>query len=434
MKIAFVHQPINIISPTDRSASIEIITYEMAHRLASYCDVIVYAKKGRYQKELEFDQGVKYRRISTFFDEWHNYMGYAVDKLEKLSGVNNLTQNIRRTLFYRNIRRPFFASRWYYFNYARRVARHLRKEKCDVVHIHTFSQFVPIIRALNPRVKIVLHMNCEWLTQLDCEMIESRLREVDLIIGCSEYVTEKIRCRFPQFANRCQTVYNGVDVTLFTNENPESKPKKIDSEQLLFVGRVSPEKGVHFLLDAFEKVAENYPQVKLKVVGGYGSLPIQFHILLSEDPKDSKLIQFYKRSYIQYLKDNLSSSATSHVSFTGSLPNQPLVNFYQNADVFVFPSAWNEPFGIPIIEAMAAGVPVVATKGGGIPELVVDGETGILVERGNFSALAEAILRLLSDEELRKSMGKAARKRAIELFSWQKISKDLMVQYEKLVD
>jgi glycosyltransferase involved in cell wall biosynthesis len=77
---------------------------------------------------------------------------------------------------------------------------------------------------------------------------------------------------------------------------------------------------------------------------------------------------------------------------------------------------------------------VVATKGGGIPELVVDGETGILVERGNFSALAEAILRLLSDEELRKSMGKAARKRAIELFSWQKISKDLMVQYEKLVD
>jgi glycosyltransferase involved in cell wall biosynthesis len=277
-------------------------------------------------------------------------------------------------------------------------------------------------------------MNCEWLTQLDCEMIESRLREVDLIIGCSEYVTEKIRCRFPQFANRCQTVYNGVDVTLFTNENPESKPKKIDSEQLLFVGRVSPEKGVHFLLDAFEKVAENYPQVKLKVVGGYGSLPIQFHILLSEDPKDSKLIQFYKRSYIQYLKDNLSSSATSHVSFTGSLPNQPLVNFYQNADVFVFPSVWNEPFGIPIVEAMAAGVPVVATKGGGIPELVVDGETGILVERGNFSALAEAILRLLSDEELRKSMGKAARKRAIELFSWQKISKDLMVQYEKLVD
>jgi glycosyltransferase involved in cell wall biosynthesis len=94
---------------------------------------------------------------------------------------------------------------------------------------------------------------------------------------------------------------------------------------------------------------------------------------------------------------------------------------------------WNEAFGIPIIEAMATGVPVVATRGGGIPEVVVDGETGLLVERGDASALAEAILRILSNENLRTSMGRAARKRAVELFSWEKISRDLLVQYENLL-
>jgi len=87
---------------------------------------------------------------------------------------------------------------------------------------------------------------------------------------------------------------------------------------------------------------------------------------------------------------------------------------------------------MPIVEAMATGVPIVATRGGGTPELVVDGETGLLVERGDASALAEAILRLLSDEKLRKSMGRAARKRAVELFSWDQIVKNLLYLYQEI--
>lgn len=89
---------------------------------------------------------------------------------------------------------------------------------------------------------------------------------------------------------------------------------------------------------------------------------------------------------------------------------------------------------MPIIEAMAMGVPVVATRCGGIPEIVVDGETGFLVERGDSTALAQAILRLLSDEDLRKSMGKAARKRAVELFAWEKIAANLLNYYKKICE
>ena len=179
---------------------------------------------------------------------------------------------------------------------------------------------------------------------------------------------------------------------------------------------------------------EHYPRAQLKIVGWHGSLPIQFHVLLSDSSEDSALVPFYKGNYVQYLKSQLSPSVMSHVTFAGSIPQQQLVNFYREADVFVFPSMWNEPFGMPIIEAMATGVPVVATRGGGIPELIIDGETGLLVERGDAKALADAIIRLLSDEELRKSMGKAARKRAIELFSWERIVENLLNQYKKICE
>ena len=428
MKIALVHQPIGTISPSALGGSIDIWIYEVARRLARSCDVIVYAKKGRHQKRVEYNQGVLYRRISTAVDEWFPYISTAVDKLGRFPGF----RNVRRPLFFRNVKRPLFASSLYYLTYALQVAKELRAEKCDIVHLHNFSQFVPIIRAFNPKIKIVLHMHCEWLTQLDRAMIESRLREVDLVIGCSEYITEKIRRRFPQFAKRCQTIYNGVDFNHFFSENNHSATKKNGVKQLLFVGRNSPEKGLHVLLDAFQIVLERYPQAQLEIVGPQQSAPIEFIVALSDDPKVSDLVSFYGGSYISHLQGKLSSGVASHVSFTGFVSRRQLINCYRDADVFVFPSVWNEPFGMPPIEAMATEVPVVATRVGGITEIVEDGKTGILVEPGDASALAEVILSLLSDKDLRKSMGEAARLRVVELFSWEQIVENLLRQYKNI--
>ena len=87
-----------------------------------------------------------------------------------------------------------------------------------------------------------------------------------------------------------------------------------------------------------------------------------------------------------------------------------------------------------LIEAMACHVPVVATRVGGMTEIVEEGKTGILVESGSASELAEAILRTLSDEDLRKKMRNAGRERAVELFSWDKIADDLLCQYKKICE
>jgi glycosyltransferase involved in cell wall biosynthesis len=399
------------------AGSVEIVTYELASRLAKQCEVIIYSMKGRYREDSEVYQGVLHRRIPADEDEKFSYFG------------SNIDRRLARTRF-NNIRHPLHASMLCGFMYALRLAKHLKSEKCDIVHIQNYSQFVPIIKAFNPKIKIALQMHCEWLTQLNRTMIEHRLNKTDLILGVSKYLTEKTRYKFPQFSERCQTLYNGVNASLFARENGQETLKKNGAKHVLFVGRVSPEKGVHVLLDAFARVVKYHPRAHLTIIGVQKPLPFELLVGLSDDYKTSRLASFYTMNYMSYLRK--ISSEINNVSFVGPVPHQSLINYFQNTDVVVIPSVCNEAFGMPALEAMAAGVPVVATNSGGIPEIVSDGETGLVVERDDVSALAEAILRLLSNEGLRKSMGRAAHKRAVERFSWEQTVKNLLRLYENM--
>lgn len=204
---------------------------------------------------------------------------------------------------------------------------------------------------------------------------------------------------------------------------------------MLFVGRVSPEKGVHVLIRAFQKVVEHFPEAYLEVVGPTtGPVPFEFVVALSDDEKVRGLSTFYDGKcechyFPRLQKDLVDLNLGTKVKFHGSLSQSELVNYYQGASVFVFPSVWNEPFGIPLVEAMACEVPVVASRCGGMTEIVEHGKSGLLVERDNPEALADAVCRLLDDEGLRRSMGKAGRERVLARFSWGKISACLQEQY-----
>src|SRR6185312_8858780 len=100
--------------------------------------------------------------------------------------------------------------------------------------------------------------------------------------------------------------------------------------------------------------------------------------------------------------------AAKRITHHGLLAHSRLLELYREADIFVFPSLWDEPFGMPIVEAMACARPVVATRGGGIHELVSHGHTGLLVPKGDVAALATALLRLLDDADARARLGAAA--------------------------
>jgi len=408
MKIAFVSQPWEFPLRDSQLGSIPTWTYEVARRLAWNCDLIVYSRRGFSRQKVEVDQRIQYRSL----------LAWGVIKF-----INLFTK-------FDDVKRPLFASSLYNLMYALQVAKDLRQQQCDIVHIHNFSQFAPIIRAFNPKIKIVLHMHCEWLTQLDSTMIAKRLCQVDLIVGCSEYITNKVRKKFPQFASRCQTIYNGVNIAPSEQNNNITTNKAIKN-RLLFVGRISPEKGVHILLDAFQKVAWHYPEVQLEIIGPEAVAPLEYIVALSDEDKVKDLAVFYPESYLLQLQKRLPSELASQVRFTGFVPYSQLHNHYVNADVLVNPSL-SEAFGMSLAEAMAAEIPVVAARVGGMTEVVAEGKTGLLFDSGDASALAEALLYLLSDEELRKSMGKAGRQRVLELFSWDWIAQNTLSQYKNI--
>jgi glycosyltransferase involved in cell wall biosynthesis len=410
MKIGFISQPFDNGVPPDPGGSIGWLTWEMARRLSRSCQVEVCAPGVGPQAPHEQWENVRFHRFRLRPDRW------LLDRPRGLKGPTSERNDLHSVLYY-----PL---------YALRVANHLRASGCDIVHIHNFSQFVPIVRLLNPKAKIVLHMNCDWLNELDRDLIDKRLKNVDGIIGCSDYITNQVKRRFPHHADRCATLYNGADIARFS---PRSQvPLEEECKRVLFAGRVSPEKGIHVLLDAFKRVIVQEPKAQLRIVGGPYIPPLSFHVDRSSDPMVKALRRFYTLDYMEYLRETAKAMPENCVSFLGHLAHGELSIQFCDADVFVHPSVWGEPFGMSVAEAMGAGLPVVATRVGGLPEVVVEAKTGLLVEPDNPVLLADAILQLLCNEKRARSMGTAGAERVTKLFSWDTVTARLYSLYEAL--
>jgi glycosyltransferase involved in cell wall biosynthesis len=267
--------------------------------------------------------------------------------------------------------------------------------------------------------------------------VGQRIRQTDRIIGCSRHITGLVQKRFPDLAAKCRTVYNGVDTTQFAYAPIAERSGAQGIRTVLFVGRVSPEKGVHLLIDALPEIAARVPDLKVKIVGGQQQLPLDFLVGLSEEDWVANLKVFYPdnnpTAYITILREKLAASGLSdRVQFIKQLPYHEISELMRQADVLVNPSL-SDAFPRAPVEAMATGLPVVAARVGGVVESVVDQQTGILVEPDSSEALAAAINRLLTDDDLRERMGLAAREHIVNRFSWPSIAADLEREYQHAV-
>jgi glycosyltransferase involved in cell wall biosynthesis len=395
MKIAFITQPWERALAPD-VGSIEILTIAAARFLAQEDSVFIFARGGGAAAGRETRDGVQYLRFPVIHE--HKFLS-PLWRLSPTPGV------------------PLVASRFYGAFFIHQAARHLAELNCDIVHVHNFSQFIPVIRRFNPSVKIVLHMHCEWLTQFDRETLARRLRIADAIIGCSRHVTKGIRTRFPELAAKCHTILNAVDVDHFQRragtEQPPAKRKSI-----LFVGRISPEKGVHVLVESFLRVAECFPDAELNIVGADCGVATLMHFELNDDALTRELSAIKVSGYADRIRKLIPRNVHHRVKFSGFVSHAHLPGIYHSHDILVSPSVCHEAFCLPVAEAMAAGLPVVGTRSGGVQEQIVSGKTGILVERGNVADLTQAIEYLLGKPLLRSSMGDAGRARAAAMFSW----------------
>jgi glycosyltransferase involved in cell wall biosynthesis len=432
MRIAFVNQPIDTILPPYQS-SVGVCTYGAACSLSKSCEVVVYGTRNQH-KDFPADfreHNVHFRFLSVPLSD--RLMAKAKGKYSKLFPSSS----------------PASSSEWLFRAFGRQVAEDLRLQACDVIQVQHCSQYLPMIRALNPSTKIVLHLHAEWFSQNRPAILEKRLHHVDLVTTVSDYITEKTRRQFPMIAARCQTMYNAVDPAEFRRDRNCDAPLR-GEKRILYAGAVSPHKGLHVLLDAFSMVVKEYPEIRLDIVGLQASYPLAENFDLGDRELIESVYPFYAYdwiskvkaklslappdagTYLAQLKQRLSAEASEKVAFRGFVPRPELVDLYYNADVFAFAPIWDEGFGIPPVEAMAAGLPVVATRSGAIPETVKDKKTGFLVGKNDPRALAEGILKLLHDDNLRGKMGRAARGWIHGNFIWDKVAENMYKSYSDL--
>jgi len=247
------------------------------------------------------------------------------------------------------------------------------------------------------------------------------LKYCDYIVANSGYTAELAQAR-GILHERLVIIPPGVDVDHFTGSVDVNAIRQslgvAERKIILFVGRLAKRKGVkEFIESSLTRILREVPEVCFLVVGGA--------------PTDSLV---HSENSVSEIKAAITkASITEHVRLLGPLSDDDVIKLYQISDVVVLPGLDLqedvEGFGIVALEAASAGKPVVATRVGGIPDAVQDGNSGVLVEPGDYAGLSRAIIGLLGDGSWRAALGEYGRNRVREQFSWPAISR----AYEKVM-
>lgn len=384
------------------ATAMDVLGLRLAESMAGSHEVTVYVRGRNRHGDARQVEGVTYHLLPTRFD------GPVSRAMERVTAI--VPGELGRP------ERPIVSTKWAFLGYATGAARAVGGHGSDIAHVQIYDQFVPLVRKHAPDTKIVLHMHDHSQFHRAREAVKADLKAADLVVGCSQFIARQAQARFPELSERIVAIPNGTQV-------PETPPKpraETDEVEILFTGRLSPEKGVHVLLEAFGEVHRRHPKTRLTVIGPTAPAPKTFVDPFDEDPLfDGMRHLFEGGGYAEHVRGLLGGPAAEAVTFAGGMSHGYVEDYYDRSDILAFPSVWNEPFGLPVIEAMARGLPVVATRRGAFPETVADGETGLLVEAGDVGALAEALLRLVEDRELREQMGRAGWERVREQFGWE---------------
>ena len=252
-----------------------------------------------------------------------------------------------------------------------RAARRASRD-ADLVHAHWLPAGAVALTTGKPFVVQVWGTDIELARRVPWPA-RRVLRRARLVIAPSTALAEEARSLG---ARDVRTIPSGVDL-------PPEVGEETEPPHVLYAGRLSPEKGIRELVAA----ADGMPLV----VVGAGPVEVP--------------------------------------AARGFVPHDELERLYGEAAVVACPSH-REGFGVVCAEAMAHGRPVVAGDVGGLRDLVVHEETGLLVPPGDVDALREALVRLLSDQELRRRFGEAGRRRIAERFTWERFADDTLRAYE----
>jgi len=237
---------------------------------------------------------------------------------------------------------------------------------------------------------------------------KTSVEAADRVIAVSRQMREDILAHFRVAPQRVVVIHNGIDPNQFrrTEARDALARRGVREPYVLFVGRITDQKGIFHLLEAAPKLP---PGVQV--------------VLCASAPDTPEIEARLKRALPEH----------PNVVWIGEMvPVEEVVQLYSHAAVFVCPSVY-EPFGLINLEAMACETPVVASAVGGILEVVEDGKTGVLVEPSSPDALVAAIRALLEDPARGRAMGRAGRHRVEAHFSWVSVAKRTREVYQDAI-
>ncbi|MCS7050453.1 MAG: glycogen synthase [Thermomicrobium sp.] len=310
----------------------------------------------------------------------------------------------------------------------------------DLIHAHTWYTDLAALwgRLLWERPTVLTVHSLEPLRPWKAEQLGTAYRlsswmervaieAADAVIAVSGATRRDVLDHFAVPPERVHVIHNGIDTERYRRtdrtEALERAGVDLGRPSVLFVGRITRQKGIVHLLDAVPFLA---PEIQV--------------ILLAGQPDTPDIARAVESRVAE-----LRAHRGGIIWIPEMLPREDVIQFYSHATVFCCPSVY-EPFGLINLEAMACECPVVASDVGGIPEVVIDGETGLLVHlevdqvtgepvdpAGYARALAEAIQRIVDDPDLRRRLGRRGRERVERSFSWHAVAQRTLALYRSLV-
>lgn len=311
----------------------------------------------------------------------------------------------------------------------------------DVVHCHTWYVHLAglLVRAAYGIPLVVTVHSLEPLRPWKREQLgggydlstwveRTALQTADAVIAVSQGTRDDVLRHFDVPADRIHVIHNGIDAEFFAPDPATDALERYGVDPavpyVLFVGRITRQKGIVHLVRALRDLD---PEIGVVLCAGQPDTPE-----IAREMEEGVAEARAHRSSLVWIPEMVSRTDVRQL--------------YSHASLFACPSVY-EPFGIINLEAMACETPVVASAVGGIPEVVVDGETGLLVplalspddpmspaDPDRYARdLAGAINRLMAEPDLRRRMGAAGRRRAVERFSWGAIADQTVELYRSLV-
>ncbi len=375
-----------------------IFVHELSLRLSRFAKISILCPDSFETKTFEIIERIKIYRFR-----------YFIKKYQKLFHRKSVSESLRENKFF------------YFFIplvlIAEIISLHktVLKEKIDIVHAHwIFPQgfiavLVKCLFRLKYRVIISSHGSDVYGLKFNLlkRLARWSLSRADYVCAVSSSLEKEIRLKISPH-KPVSILPMGVDSERFSKLNERIRGEDEEANPfILYVGRLTKEKGVEYLIRAMPGILKIKNNIKLYIIG-FGDEEKRLRALASDLGLGKVVI------------------------FLGKLPNERLREYYSTAQMLIFPSL-SEGLGLVLVEALLCGCPVIATKVGGIKDVIIDERTGLLVEPESPLQIVKAASRLLKDRELRQKLIENGLFHAKENFSWQSIGNKFMALYSKVL-